>query len=119
MSTRVQSIFADLRNASVEEHFLTLFENSAVKVERIVSNSHSTPTGFWYDEDEIEWVIILRGNAILEFEGGESIEMKAGEYLTIPSHVKHRVARTGAETVWLAVHVSDTKSAKGEAHDTT
>lgn len=92
---RLQNIFTDLPDTRRPEGFLTLFENSVVKVERIVSNSHSTPTGFWYDQDEIEWVIILRGNAILEFEGGELIEMKAGDHLTIPSHVKHRVARTG------------------------
>jgi len=116
---RLQNIFTDLPDTPRPEEFLTLFENSAVKVERIVSNSHSTPTGFWFDQGEIEWVIVLRGNAILEFESGELIERKVGDYLTIPSHVRQRVARTGAETVWLAVHVSDTQSVKGEAHDTT
>jgi quercetin dioxygenase-like cupin family protein len=30
--------------------------------------------------------------------------MSAGDYLDIPRHVKHRVARTGEETIWLAVH---------------
>jgi cupin 2 domain-containing protein len=119
VSLRLQNIFNDLPDTGRPEEFLTLFENSAVKVERIVSNSHSTPSGFWYDQDEVEWVIVLRGNAMLEFESGESIEMTAGDYLTIPSRVKHRVARTGVETVWLAVYVGDSKPAKGESHDAT
>ena len=109
MSLRLQNIFTDLPDARRPEDFLTLLENAAVKIERIVSNSHSTPTGFWYDQDEIEWVIVMCGTALLEFEGGKVIEMKEGDYLTIPRRVKHRVARTGAETVWLAVHVRDTK----------
>jgi cupin 2 domain-containing protein len=105
MSIRVQSIFADLPDSSREEYFLTLFETPAVKIERIVSHSHRSPAGFWYDQDEDEWVIVLRGNASLEFEGGESIKMTAGDHLTIPSHLKHRVEQTDSETVWLAVRV--------------
>lgn len=50
-------------------------------------------------------MIVLSGHATLEFEGGELFEMREGDYVTIPSHVKHRVAKTGAETIWLAVHI--------------
>jgi cupin 2 domain-containing protein len=116
---KLQNIFTDVPDPGRAEEFLTLFEDPAVKIERIVSNSHSTPAGSWYDQNQTEWVIVLRGNAILEFEGGESIAMRAGDYLTIPSHAKHRVARTGAETVWLAVHVGNSRPAKGETHDAT
>ena len=85
--------------------FLTLFENSTFKIDRIVSHTHSGPQGFWYDQEEDEWVIVLRGAATLELTSGELVEMNAGDYLTIPRHVKHRVARTSEETIWLAVHV--------------
>ena len=105
VSFAVQNIFSQLPKATDEEQFLTLFKNAAVKVERIVSQSHSSPAGFWYDQAEDEWVIVLRGSAALEFATGEIVEMKEGDYLLIPRGVRHRVARTGAETVWLAVHL--------------
>ncbi len=100
----VKNIFASTAAAGGGERFLTLFENPAVKIERIVSNSHSSPPDFWYDQAEDEWVIVLRGGAVLELDGGAPVELKAGDYVTIPGHVKHRVRQTGPETVWLAVH---------------
>jgi len=101
----VKNLFADLSVAAgAGEESLTLFENSSVKIARIASHHHSSPQGFWYDQADDEWVIVLRGSATLEFEGGEFIEMNTGDYLEIPRHVKHRVARTGEETIWLAVH---------------
>jgi len=105
MAPRIANIFAGASKPIGRELFLTLFENGAVKIERIVSQSHTSPPGFWHDQPQDEWVIVLRGHAALEFAGGESIEMMEGDYLTIRSHVKHRVSRTGPDTIWLAVHV--------------
>jgi cupin 2 domain-containing protein len=105
MTRNAQNLFAKLPRRADREDFLTLFENSSAKVERIVSHSHSSPPGFWYDQSWDEWVIVMRGSATLEFEGGELVELKEGDYLTIAKHLKHRVARTNRETVWLAVHI--------------
>ena len=105
MSIDVKNIFATAAGISGAEEFATLFENSALKIESIVSHSHSSPVGFWYDQSEDEWVMVLRGVATLEFAGGESAEMKEGDYLVIPRHVRHRVRRTSRETIWLAVHM--------------
>ena len=105
MAVRVENIFADLPPSSGQEQFLTLFDNEAVKIERILSQSHSSPIGFWYDQPESEWVIVLRGYATLEFEGGELIEMKEGDHLAIARHVKHRISQSGSDTIWLTVHV--------------
>ena len=99
------NLFADLPARVDGETFVTLFENTAAKIERIVSHSHSSPAGFWYDQADDEWVIVLRGSATLEFASGELVEMKEGDYLTIPRHAKHRVGRTSEETIWLAVHI--------------
>jgi cupin 2 domain-containing protein len=104
MPFTIKNIFVESDTAAAEQ-FITLFENSAVKIERIVSHSHSSPAGFWYDQDEDEWVIVLRGSAALEFIDGEVVEMKEGDYLVIPRGVRHRVASTSAATIWLAVHV--------------
>ena len=73
MAVRVENIFADPSEASRQEQFLTLFENEAVRIERIVSQSHSSPAGFWHDQSEDESVMVLRGHATLEFEGGELV----------------------------------------------
>jgi cupin 2 domain-containing protein len=105
MTVAVENIFTRIRQIQAAEEFITLLENPMLKIERIVSCSHSSPAGFWYDEADDEWVIVLRGDARLEFFGGETVEMHEGDYLTIPRHVKHRVARTGPETVWLAIHI--------------
>jgi cupin 2 domain-containing protein len=103
---QIQNIFADLPRSLPDEQFLALFQNEHVKIERIISHAHASPTGFWYDQEEEEWVIVLRGHAVLEFEDGELVQLKDGDYLTIPSHLKHRVKETGPETIWLAVHVA-------------
>jgi cupin 2 domain-containing protein len=105
MAPRTNNIFAGLPESLGQEQFLTLFENEAVKIERIVSHSSSSPAGLWYDQPRDEWVIVLSGHATLEFESGELFEMRKGDYVTIPSHVKHRVPETDAETIWLAVHI--------------
>jgi cupin 2 domain-containing protein len=105
MTVRVGNIFAGVSAAAGKENFLTLFESNAVKIERIVSQSHSSPPGFWYDQSEEEWVILVRGQATLEFADGKLVELKEGDYLAIPPHAKHRVQQTAPETVWLAVHV--------------
>jgi cupin 2 domain-containing protein len=103
MAPTAKNLFADLPAGVDGEAFTTLFENSAAKIERIISHSHQSPPGFWYDQADDEWVIVLRGSATLEFAGGELVELKPGDHLTIPRHVKHRVARTGEATIWLTV----------------
>lgn len=105
MKVSVKNIFSQSTAFAVGEEFLTLLENSGIKIERIVSHSHASPADFWYDQDGDEWVMVMRGAATLEFAGGELIEMTAGDYLTIPRHLKHRVARTSEETIWLAVRL--------------
>jgi cupin 2 domain-containing protein len=105
MTVKVQNIFHDLPELSDQEDLSILFQNPCAKIERIVSRSHSSPPGFWYDQDEDEWVILVRGEATLEFEGGELLQMKEGDHVTIPRHVKHRVHQTGPETIWLAVYI--------------
>ncbi|HEX5607525.1 MAG TPA: cupin domain-containing protein [Candidatus Binatia bacterium] len=104
MFVEVKNIFADLPQQIGAENFFRLFQSRSTNIERIVSHSHCSPPDFWYDQPEDEWVIVLRGHATLDFEAGGSVELKAGDYVTSPRHVRHRVARTSEETLWLAVH---------------
>jgi cupin 2 domain-containing protein len=86
------------------ELITTLLDAADVRIERIVSHGHASPDGFWYDQGQHEWVVVLTGAAGLRFED-ETVEMKAGDFLNIPVHWKHRVEWTTPEepTVWLAI----------------
>lgn len=87
-----------------EEFFETLASGEHVRVERIVSNFHRSPEGFWYDQAEAEFVCLLQGEAELEFKDGGYIKlMRAGDFILIGAHVLHRVRRTSKDCVWLAV----------------
>ena len=101
----VNNLFANISHAGPGEEFLTLFENIHAKIERIVSHAHVSPADFWYDQEGDEWVIVMRGTATVEFFDGAQVKLHEGDYLTIPRHVKHRVAQTSEETIWLAVHL--------------
>lgn len=86
----------------------TLVQAKHVRIERIVSQGHASPPDFWYDQEENEFVLLVQGAARLRFEDSV-VEMKAGDWIDIPAHQKHRVEWTTEEekTVWLAVFYGD------------
>lgn len=92
-----------------EELVRTLAESEHVRIEQIVSRGHASPDGFWYDQPQHEFVLLLSGAARLRFAGeGAAIQLAPGDHLTIPPHCRHRVEWTTPDepTVWLAVHYS-------------
>ncbi len=93
----------DKKPASGEEITETLINRRSIKVERIISNRASTG---WYDQDENEFVLLLKGGAVLDFDG-ETVEMKEGDWILIKAHQKHRVVSTEKDTVWLCVFFRD------------
>lgn len=101
----MNNLFQKLPNQLPEELVTVLAESRHVRIERIVSTGHASPDDFWYDQDEHEWVIVLKGDAKLRFEGQEVMNMRPGDYVLIPAHQKHRVEWTCPDepTVWLAV----------------
>ena len=114
MNVNSSSIFADIPSRLAEELCQTLLTKPTVHIERIISTGQSSPTNFWYDQPQDEWVLVLQGRARLAFEHQPDLELGCGDYLLIPAHCRHRVAWTDAEipTVWLAVHVfTEDKSA--------
>ena len=101
------NLFEHIPAEMPEELFETLQESGGVKIERIVSRGHTTPKGEWYDQSWDEWVVLLSGSAVLEFDGGRApVTLCAGDYILLPSGCKHRVARTepDVDTIWLAIH---------------
>jgi cupin 2 domain-containing protein len=102
------SLFSGLTRQLPDELITTLLDAGTVRIERIVSHGHRSPDGFWYDQDQHEWVVVLLGAARLRFEDG-TVEMKPGDFVNIPAHKKHRVEWTTPDepTVWLAVHYGE------------
>lgn len=74
------------------------------RVERIVSKGHGSAAGYWYDQEQNEWVLLIKGEAKLQFEN-EAAYLLPGDYINIPAHVRHRVewTRQDEETIWLAI----------------
>ena len=102
------NLFTGLPANFPDELLTTLLKAANIRIERIVSHGHVSPDGFWYDQDEHEWVIVLKGAAALRFEDSV-VELKPGDFVNIPAHKKHRVEWTTPEeaTIWLAVFYKD------------
>lgn len=106
-------LFDDVPRDLPEEIAAELLVRPGLRIERIVSRGHASPPGFWYDQDEAEWVAVLRGAARLRFEGGEEVALGPGDHVEIAAHRRHRVEWTTPEepTVWLAVFYRGTRPA--------
>ncbi|MBT8042179.1 MAG: cupin domain-containing protein [Pontiella sp.] len=102
------NLFKEIPDELPEELVTVLAESEGVRIERIVSDGHASPEGFWYDQEQHEWVLLLAGAAVLSIEINdevETVELSAGDHLLIPAHQRHRVESTSSteKTIWLAV----------------
>jgi cupin 2 domain-containing protein len=90
----------------IAEQFETLAQGHQLRIERIISTGQITAPGEWYDQELDEWVILLQGQAELRLGDGPRQPLKAGDYLLIPAHCRHRVEYTSADPpcIWLAIH---------------
>lgn len=105
----MRNLLAGLPKTSANELFEDLATAGQTRIERIVSLGHHSPPGFWYDQTEHEFILILQGAAKLRFEDDdEPVMMEPGDCLTIPAGRRHRVEWTSPDgpTVWLAVFFS-------------
>lgn len=101
------NLFDDIPENMTEEHFQVLTRGRGdFFIERIVSRGHASPEGFWYEQETAEWVVVLSGEGVIEFERGEEMTLRPGSWVEIPPRVRHRVksTRPDADTVWLAIH---------------
>jgi cupin 2 domain-containing protein len=101
--------FCNLMTALLRKEAEEITENLVVgngtRVERIVSHGQASPDGFWYDQSEDEFVVVLSGRAKLTVEGRQQdLVLGPGDAVYLPAHCRHRVAWTDpkAPTVWLA-----------------
>lgn len=99
------NIFKNIPATLQEELFETLHSSNNIKIEKIVSQGHTSPQSGWYDQEQNEWVILLEGEAVLCFENKEDVTLTKGDYINIPAHTKHKVTYTSSEpkSIWLAI----------------
>ena len=101
-SIGVKNVFENLKQSN-KEIVETIVKKSNCRIERILSNGDSSPVGFLYDQEEFEFVILMRGRATLYFENKNPIELQEGDCLIIEPHEKHRVESTSKDAIWLCV----------------
>jgi cupin 2 domain-containing protein len=102
------NLFENIPGELPEELIAVLAENENIRIERIVSDGQASPEGFWYDQEQNEWVLLISGSAVLTIEkdaGSEQCELGPGDHLLIPARHRHRVESTSQteKTIWLAV----------------
>ena len=104
----IKNFFSEIPDApAAQEQFLTLLEQPGLRIERIVSHGQASPPGFWYDQTQTEWVLLLSGAARLRFaDEAEARCLQQGDFVLIEAHRRHRVEWTDPTqpTVWLAIH---------------
>ncbi|MBM5801352.1 MAG: Nif11 domain/cupin domain-containing protein [Cyanobacteria bacterium K_DeepCast_35m_m2_023] len=89
-----------------EEQTAIVLETSSWRLLRIHSNQAASADGCWDDQDEHEWVLLLQGSALLQFDDEpEARALSRGDQLLIPAHRRHRLLATDPDpgTVWLAL----------------
>src|SRR5262249_5410501 len=100
------NLLSPLPHAQTAQRKDALLTRPRLPIERIVSRGQANPSGFWYDQPEAEWVVVLAGAARLRFQDeAEARVLGPGDCLDIAPHRRHRVDWTdpSAATVWLAV----------------
>ena len=99
------NLFAQLDCDGQEEKTDVLFENLHVRIERIVSSGQVSPEGFWYEQDEDEWVTVLQGEGRIQYENGDVTVLRTGDCVLLPAGKRHRVSYTSKQPpcIWLCV----------------
>ncbi|RRD39003.1 cupin domain-containing protein [Leptotrichia sp. OH3620_COT-345] len=85
------------------EEIITILEKrDNIKIERILSKGQTTE---WMIQDKNEFVLLIQGSAIIEFED-KKIKMEKGDIVLINKGEKHRVSFTSENPycIWLCVH---------------
>ena len=93
------------RGSISEEQTDILYQNAYTRVERIVSGGQVSPKGYWYQQDEDEWVAVLQGEGRIQYENGTETILRKGDSLLLKADQRHRVSYTSKDPccIWLCV----------------
>jgi cupin 2 domain-containing protein len=100
------NLLSPLPDARAGEIVDILLGRPGVRIERIVSLGQASPPGFWYDQEEGEWLLLVAGAADLHFaDEAKPRRLSSGDWLDIVPHRRHRVDWTDPAnpTLWLGV----------------
>jgi len=104
MPPEIHNLFTKNKTSHNTEQFNILLQTPHLRLEQIVSYGTISDEDFWYDQDKTEWVLLAKGEAMLEFCEGKVVSLHAGDHLEISAHQKHRVASCSQDAIWLALH---------------
>ena len=82
----VKNLFMDIPAEVPNEICTQLVRADAVRIERIVTRGQASPPGFWYDQETNEWVLLVKGNAVLRVDNGREVALVPGDHVLIMSN---------------------------------
>lgn len=109
-SSPASNLLADANGGAGEEREDLLCSGPGWRLVRIHSNASRSPEGFWYVQEEHEWLTLLRGSAVLRLaDPDQLLDLSVGDQLVLPAGRRHRVERTDPHpgTTWLALYWMD------------
>lgn len=98
----MNNLFTDDAPPAMGERFDTVLAHRNLVVERIVSSAHITPGEYVQAQDE--WVVLLRGQALLDV-AGQLVNLASGDHVFLPAATRHTVRQVSQGAMWLAVHL--------------
>lgn len=93
------NVFKNVKFSSDGEIEEKVYEDDTLRIIRTMSLNQAT--GF-YDQDELEIVILLGGVAEIEYDDGRIIKLEEGDTLEIKAHEIHRV-KSQDKAIWLCI----------------
>ena len=93
------NIFKNLKYDLTKETIDEIFSSPKIRVERITSSGQTTD---WFNQDENELVILLEGEAIIQFLDKE-LTIKKGDVINIPSNQIHKTINLSNTCLWLCI----------------
>jgi cupin 2 domain-containing protein len=102
----VENYYTGYEESPLLENYFDLLIGSKFRLEKIVSKGYKTPEGKWLNEDNDEFVLMLKGKAELLFENKQKIVLVEGDYFIIPANTNHKVLKTSVKPLcfWLTIH---------------
>jgi cupin 2 domain-containing protein len=101
-SMNIGNLFTAAEPPAQGERFEELLSCRNLRIERIVSSSSIVSSE--YNQEQDEWVALLRGEATLDI-AGERVELRAGDHVFLPARTPHTVLRASQGALWLAIHL--------------